>query len=160
MRMDPTDLADVSGYTFLVNGKSPAQNWTGLFKPGERVRLRFINASAMSYFDVRIPGLKMIVIQADGQNVQPVPVDEFRIAVAETYDVIVAPKDDKAYTIIAEPIDRSGYARGTLAPREGMSGDDPYLAAAHGADMSDMGMAHGMGDMKGMDDMKDWVMAE
>jgi CopA family copper-resistance protein len=154
MRMDPTDLSDVSGYTFLVNGKSPAQNWSGLFTPGERVRLRFINASAMSYFDVRIPGLKMIVIQADGQNVQPVPVDEFRIAVAETYDVIVVPQD-MAYTIMAEPIDRSGYARGTLAPREGMSAPVPTLRPRTVLSMSDMGMAHGMGDMKGMDGMKD-----
>ncbi len=157
MRMDPTDLADVSGYTFLVNGKSPAQNWTGLFKPGERVRLRFINASAMSYFDVRIPGLKLIVIQADGQNVQPVPVDEFRIAVAETYDVIVTPADDKAYTIFAEPIDRSSFARGTLAPREGMSGDVPPMRPRTVLTMADMGMAHG--DMEGMDhgsrDMRD-----
>jgi CopA family copper-resistance protein len=155
MRMDPTDLSDVSGYTFLVNGKSPAQNWSGLFTPGERVRLRFINASAMSYFDVRIPGLKMIVIQADGQNVQPVPVDEFRIAVAETYDVIVVP-EDKAYTIMAEPIDRSGYARGTLAPREGMTAPIPPLRSRTVLSMSDMGMAHGgmdhgSGDMKGMD---------
>lgn len=158
MRMDPTDLADVSGYTFLVNGKSPDQNWTGLFTPGERVRLRFINASAMSYFDVRIPGLKMIVIQADGQNVQPVPVDEIRIAVAETYDVIVVPKDDKAYSIIAEPVDRSGYARGTLAPRDGLSGEIPPMRPRTILTMSDMGMAdmqgmdHGAsGDMKGMD---------
>ena len=150
MRMDPTDLSDVSGYTFLVNGKSPAQNWSGLFTPGERVRLRFVNASAMSYFDVRIPGLKMIVIQADGQNIQPVPVDEFRIAVAETYDVIVVPQD-MAYTIMAEPIDRSGYARGTLAPREGMSAPIPQLRPRTVLNMSDMGMAHGMGDMKGMD---------
>lgn len=150
MRMDPTDLSDVSGYTFLVNGKSPAQNWSGLFTPGERVRLRFINASAMSYFDVRIPGLKMIVIQADGQNVQPVPVDEFRIAVAETYDVIVVPQD-MAYTIMAEPIDRSGYARGTLAPREGMSAPIPPLRPRTVLSMSDMGMAHDMNDMKGMD---------
>ncbi len=150
MRMDPTDLSDVSGYTFLVNGKSPAQNWSGLFTPGERVRLRFINASAMSYFDVRIPGLKMIVIQADGQNVQPVPVDEFRIAVAETYNVIVVPQD-KAYTIMAEPIDRSGYARGTLAPREGMSAPIPPTRTRTVLNMSDMGMAHDMGAMKGMD---------
>ncbi len=117
MRMDPTDMSDVSGYTFLVNGRTADDNWTGLFKPGERVRLRFINASAMTYFDVRIPGVKMIVVQADGQNVEPVPVDEFRIAVAETYDVIVVPREDKAYTIFAEPIDRSGYARATR-PRQ------------------------------------------
>ena len=98
MRMTPTDIADVSGYTFLVNGKNPAQNWTGLFEPGERVRLRFINAAAMTFFDVRIPGLKMTVVQADGNNVQPVVIDEFRIAVAETYDVIVEPEEDRAYT--------------------------------------------------------------
>lgn len=143
MRMDPTDMSDVSGYTFLVNGQSPSSNWTGLFKAGERVRLRFINASAMSYFDVRIPGLKMIVVQADGQDVEPVPVDEFRIAVAETYDVVVTPREDKAYTIFAEPIDRSGYARATLAPREGMAGDMPDRRPRTTLTMADMGMAHG-----------------
>jgi len=145
MRMDPTDMSDVSGYTFLVNGKTADENWTGLFKPSERVRLRFINASSMTYFDVRIPGLKMIVVQADGQNVEPVPVDEFRIAVAETYDVIVVPRDDKAYTIFAEPIDRSGYARATLAPREGMQGAIPDLRARSLLTMQDMGMTHGEG---------------
>lgn len=143
MRMDPTDMADVSGYTFLVNGQSPTSNWTGLFEAGERVRLRFINASAMSYFDVRIPGLKMIVVQADGQDVEPVPVDEFRIAVAETYDVVVTPREDKAYTIFAEPIDRSGYARATLAPREGMTADIPPMRPRTTLTMADMGMAHG-----------------
>lgn len=143
MRMDPTDMADVSGYTFLVNGQSPTSNWTGLFEAGERVRLRFINASAMSYFDVRIPGLKMIVVQADGQDVEPVPVDEFRIAVAETYDVVVTPREDKAYTIFAEPIDRSGYARATLAPREGMTADVPPMRPRTTLTMADMGMAHG-----------------
>ena len=143
MRMDPTDMADVSGYTFLVNGQSPTGNWTGLFRAGERVRLRFINASAMSYFDVRIPGLKMIVVQADGQDVEPVPVDEFRIAVAETYDVVVTPREDKAYTIFAEPIDRSGYARATLAPREGMTADIPPMRPRTTLTMADMGMAHG-----------------
>jgi CopA family copper-resistance protein len=160
MRMDPTDLADVTGYTFLVNGMSAAQNWTGLFKPGERVRLRFVNASSMSYYDVRIPGLKMIVVQADGSGVEPVPVDEFRIAVAETYDVIVTPKDDKAYTIFAEPIDRSGFAKATLAPREGMTGEMPKRRPRAVLNMSDMsgsmaGMDHG--SMAGMDhgDMKD-----
>lgn len=156
MRMDPTDIADVSGYTYLVNGKAPEQNWTGLFASGEKVRLRFVNASAMTYFDVRIPGLKLIVIQADGQNVQPVPVDEFRIAVAETYDVVVVP-EDKAYTIFAEPIDRSGYARATLAPREGMAGEMPARRPRTLLTMADMGMAHGDmaemgdGDMAGMD---------
>ncbi len=143
MRMDPTDMSDVSGYTFLVNGKTSKDNWTAAFKPGERVRLRFVNASAMTYFDVRIPGLKMIVVQADGQNVEPVPVDEFRIAVAETYDVVVVPKDDKAYTIFAEPIDRSGYARATLAPREGMTGEIPATRPRTLLTMADMGMAHG-----------------
>src|SRR3990167_7169550 len=114
MRMDPTDIADVTGYTFLINGQSPARNFTALFKPSERVRLRFINGAAMSYFDVRIPGLRMTVVQADGNNVQPVPVDEFRISVAETYDVIVLPREEKAYSILAESIDRTGFARATL----------------------------------------------
>jgi CopA family copper-resistance protein len=143
MRMDPTDLADVSGYTFLVNGKSPAGNWTGTFTPGERVRLRIINGSAMSFMDVRIPGLKLIVVQADGQNVEPVVVDEFRIAPAETYDVIVTPREDKAYTIFAEPIDRSGYAAGTLAPREGLRGELPERRPRTILTMEDMGMTHG-----------------
>lgn len=142
MRMSPTDLADVSGYTFLVNGKTAAQNWTGLFKAGEKVRLRFINASSMSFYDVRIPGLKMEVVQADGQNVEPVTVDEFRFAVAETYDVIVEPKEDRAYSIVAEPIDRTGFALATLAPREGMRGDAPTPRPRTLLTMSDMGMAH------------------
>lgn len=149
MRMSPTDLADVSGYTFLVNGKTPDQNWTGIFNQGERIRLRFINASAMSFYDVRIPGLKMEVVQSDGRNVEPVSVDEFRFAVAETYDVIVTPKEDKAYTIVAEPIDRSGLALATLAPREGMRGEMPEQRPRALLTMSDMGMAHG--DMAGMD---------
>ncbi|MBK9562450.1 MAG: copper resistance system multicopper oxidase [Micavibrio sp.] len=147
MRMLPTDLSDVTGYTFLTNGKTPEQNWTGIFKPGERVRLRFINASAMSFYDVRIPGLKMQVVSADGQNVEPVPVDEFRFGVAETYDVIVTPKEDKAYTIVAEPIDRTGFALGTLAPREGMKGDIPEARPRALLTMADMGMDHDMGDM-------------
>ena len=113
MRMLKTDLSDVTGYTFLVNGKTPEQNWTGLFKPNEKVRLRFINASAMSFFDVRIPNLKMTVVSADGQPVQPVNVDEFRIGTAETYDVIVEPKQAN-YQIEAESIDRSGFAIATL----------------------------------------------
>ena len=144
MRMTPTDIADVAGYTFLANGKTPGQNWTGLFKPGERVRLRFINGSAMSYFDLRIPGLKMTVVQSDGNAVQPVPVDELRIAVAETYDVIVWPKEDRAYTIFAESLDRTGYARGTLAPREGMSAEVPELRPRPLLTMSDMGVMEGM----------------
>jgi L-ascorbate oxidase len=141
--MAPTDIADVTGYTFLVNGRSPAQNWTALFKPGERVRLRFINGSAMTYFDLRIPGLKMLVVQADGNNVQPVPVDELRIAVAETYDVIVRPGDDRAYSIIAESMDRTGMARATLAPRPGMAADVPALRPRPQLTMADMGGAHG-----------------
>lgn len=147
MRMMPTDIADVSGYSFLVNGKSTDDNWTGLFEPGERVRLRFINGSAMTYFDVRIPGLKMTVVQADGNNVQPVGVDEFRIAVAETYDVIVQPKEDRAFSILAESIDRSGFARGTLAPRDGMKLALPELRERPLLTMSDMSMA----SMGGMD---------
>ncbi len=158
MRMLPTDLSDVTGYTFLTNGKTPEQNWTGIFKPGERVRLRFINASAMSFYDVRIPGLKMQIVSADGQNVEPVPVDEFRFGVAETYDVIVTPKEDKAYTIAVEPIDRTGFALGTLAPREGMRGEIPQARERALLTMADMGMDHDMGgmghgnmDMSGMD---------
>lgn len=147
MRMDPTDLSDVSGYTFLINGKSASANWTGLFKPGERVRLRFVNAAAMTYFDLRIPGLKMIVVAADGQNVMPVPVDEIRLAIAETYDVIVTPDEDKAYTIFAQSLDRSGHARGTLAPREGMEAAIPPMRARTLLTMNDMGM----GSMEGMD---------
>lgn len=154
MRMDPTDLADVSGYTFLINGKSAKANWTGLFKPGERVRLRFINASAMTYFDLRIPGLKMILVAADGQNVQPVVVDEIRMAIAETYDVIVTPRDDKAYTIFAQSLDRTGYARGTLAPRNGMEAAVPPIRARSLLTMADMGMGDmsmDHTDMSGMD---------
>jgi FtsP/CotA-like multicopper oxidase with cupredoxin domain len=140
MRMMRTDLSDISGYTFLVNGKSPEQNWTGIFKTGERVRLRFINASATSIFDVRIPGLKMNVVQADGQNVEPVIVDEFRFAPAETYDVVVTPKEDKAYTIAAESIDRSGFAIGTLASAEGMKGEVPAHRPRALLSMVDMNM--------------------
>ena len=159
MRMDPTDLADVTGYAFLVNGRGPQDNWTGLFAPGQRVRLRFINASAMSFYDVRIPGLPMTVVAADGQNVQPVRVDEFRIGVAETYDVVVLPREDKAYTIFAEPLDRSGYARATLAPREGMEGPIPEQRPRTILSMADMGMAmggmdHGAMAMPGMDHSK------
>jgi CopA family copper-resistance protein len=156
MRMNPRDLADVSAatYTYLTNGTTPAGNWTGLFNRGEKVRLRFINGSAMSFFDVRIPGLKMTVVAADGLNVHPVAVDEFRIGVAETYDVIVEPSDDRAYTLFAQSADRSGYARGTLAPRSGMKADVPLLDPVPTLTMADMGMSmhgmHGM-DMAGMD---------
>jgi CopA family copper-resistance protein len=151
MRMDPTDIQDVTGatYSYLLNGRGPASNWIGLFKPGERVRLRFINSSSMTYFNVRIPGLAMTVVQADGQDVQPVAVDEFQIAVAETYDVIVTPEDDKAFTIFAESMDRSGYACGTLAPRPGMSAEIPPLRPRPLLTMADMGMSHT--DMGGMD---------
>jgi CopA family copper-resistance protein len=149
MRMDPTDLADVTGYQFLVNGKGPQDNWTGLFTPGERVRLRIINASAMSFFDVRIPGLPMTILSADGQNVQPVRVEEFRFGIGETYDVMVLPREDKAYTLFAEPIDRSGYARATLAPRQGMQGEIPKLRPRTILTMEDMGMAHGGMDHSG-----------
>lgn len=139
--MTPTDLADVTGatYTYLMNGAAPDGNWTGLFKPGEKIRLRFINGSAMSYFDVRIPGLKMTVVAADGQPIEPVSVDEFRIAVAETYDVIVEPSDQQAYTIFAQSLDRTGYARGTLALREGLNAPVPDMDPRPLVSMADMG---------------------
>ena len=143
MRMMPTDIEDLQGFTPVINGKGPAQNWTGLFEPGERVRLRFINSSAMTYFDIRIPGVKMTVVQADGNNVQPVSVDEFRIAVAETYDVIVRLKEDKAYSILAESMGRTAMGRATLAPREGMVADAADLRDAPLLTMADMGHAHG-----------------
>ncbi|WP_293850107.1 copper resistance system multicopper oxidase [Steroidobacter sp.] len=153
MRMNPTDIQDVGGYayTYLMNGVAPGSNWTGLFSRGERVRLRFINGSAMSIFDVRIPDLKLTVVAADGQDVEPVTVDEFRIATAETYDVIVEPKDDRAYSIFAQAMDRTGYALGTLAPREGMQADIPPLDPRPLLTMGDMGMAH---DMSGMGQMQ------
>jgi len=149
MRMDPRDILDVNGttYTYLVNGHGPEENWTGLFRPGERVRLRIINASAMSIFNVRIPGLAMTVVQADGQNVRPVETDELQISVAETYDVIVRPTMDRAYTIVSEAIDRSGMARATLAPRMGMSAEVPALREVPTLTMRDMGMGGGMGGM-------------
>ena len=151
MRMDPTDLADVSGhaYTYLLNGSSPAGNWTGLFRRGEKVRLRIINGSSMSIFDVRIPGLKLTVVATDGQDVEPVTVDEFRIGTAEVYDVIVEPKDDRAYTIFAQSLDRTGYARGTLAPQPGMQAEVPALDPLPLLTMMDMGMGmgHDMGSM-------------
>ena len=146
MRMDPSDVADVTGstYQYLVNGHGPADNWTALFAPGERVRLRIVNASAMTTFNVRIPGLAMTVVQADGQAVRPVTVDEMQVAVAETYDVIVTPAEDRAYAIVGETIDRSGMARATLAPRAGMAAAVPALRRRPIADMKDMGMG-GMG---------------
>lgn len=127
MRMAPTDIVDVTGYTFLMNGQTADKNWTGTFKTGERIRLRFINAAASTYFDISIPGLKMEVVQADGQNLQPVTIDQFNIAIAETYDVVVTPKEDIAYTVFAQAMDRSGYVRGTLAPKVGMTASIPKM---------------------------------
>jgi len=150
MRMNPADLADVTAatYTYLMNGKTPAGNWTGLFRAGERIRLRFINGAASTIFDVRIPGLKMTVVAADGQDVEPVSVDEFRIAVAETYDVIVEPDDERAYTVFAQSIDRGGFVRGTLAPRPGMQAEVPAMDSPVLLSMGDM-----MGDMHAMHGM-------
>jgi CopA family copper-resistance protein len=161
MRMNQTDIADVTGYTytFLMNGVTPDSGWTGLFKRGEKVRLRFINGAAMTIFDIRIPGLKMTVVATDGQNIEPVSVDEFRIGVAETYDVVVEPSDDSAYTIFAQTIDRSGYARGTLTPDAALTAEVPAMDYAPVLSHADMGMAamggmdhsgHDMGSMKGM----------
>ena len=162
MRMSDRDIADVTGstYTYLMNGVTPEQGWVGVFKRGEKVRLRIVNAAAMTIFDVRIPGLKMTVVASDGQNIEPVTVDEFRIGVAETYDVIVEPSDDSAYTFFAQSIDRSGYTRGTLTPDAGLIAEvpkmDPPLILGH----RDMGMDHSMhamgaaGAMQGMDHSK------
>ncbi len=151
MRMNPTDIADVTGatYSYLLNGTAPEDNWTGIFRPGERVLLRVINAAAGSYFDVRIPGVAMTVLQASGQPVEPVETDEFRIALAETYDVLVTLPEDRAYTLFAEAMDRSGFAAGTLAPRAGMRGDHPPRRRRPVLTMMDMGMDHGA--MPGMD---------
>ncbi|MBU0931793.1 MAG: copper resistance system multicopper oxidase [Alphaproteobacteria bacterium] len=148
MRMDPTDISDVTGstYSFLINGHGTPENWTGLFAPGERVRLRIVNASAMTNFNIRLPGLPMTVVQCDGQHVQPVETDEFQIGIAESYDVIVQPTEAKAYGLIAEAIDRSGQVRATLAPQIGMVAPIPDLRARPLLTMKDMGM-----DMSGMD---------
>ena len=139
MRMNPTDLGDLSAstLTYLMNGQTPAGNWTGLFSPGERVRLRFINAAGNSFYDIRIPGLKMTVVQADGQNVEPVSVDEFRFGPGETYDVVVEPEND-AYTIFSQSMERTGYARGTLAVRHGLTAPTPALDAVEWLAMRDM----------------------
>jgi len=149
MRMDPADIADVtaSTYTYLINGHGPADNWTGLFAPGEAIRLRFINAAAMTSFNVRIPGLRFTVVQADGLSIRPIDVDEFQIGVAETYDAIVRPTEDRAFTIVGESIDRSGMARATLAPRVGMTAEVPPLRPRPLATMPDMGIM----DMAGME---------
>jgi len=151
MRMDPTDISDVSGttYSYLVNGHGQQENWTGLFTPGEAIRLRVINASAMTNFNVRLPGLPMKVVAADGNAVDPVETDEFQIAVAETYDVIVTPPDNRAYAFVAEAIDRSGLMRATLAPIAGMVAPTPPLRERPVLTMRDMGM-----DMSGMSDME------
>ena len=151
MRMNYTDLSDISAYTYtyLMNGTTPAGNWTGLFRPGEKVRLRFINSGSMTFFDVRIPGLKMTVVQADAQNVEPVTVDEFRIGPAETYDVIVTPEEE-AYTLFAQSMDRTGYARGTLATRAGMTAAVPSPDKPEPLTMGDMMGDMGGGGMAGM----------
>ena len=150
MRMSPTDLADLSAatLTYLMNGTTPAGNWTGLFRPGERVRLRFINGAANTFYDVRVPGLKLTVVQADGVNVEPVTVDEFRFGPGETYDVIVEPKDE-AYTVFAQSMDRTGFARGTLAVREGLAAPVPAVDTPEWLTMADMMGAMG-GGMAGM----------
>ena len=155
MRMNRTDLSDVTGatYTYLMNGQAPAGNWTGLFAPGERVRLRFVNGSAMSYFDVRIPGLSMRVVAADGQYVHPVSVDEFRIASGETFDVIVEPSGQDAFCIWAQSLDRTGYASGTLAVRAGMRAPMPELGRRPVLTMDDMGHGRHEGMSGAMTDM-------
>ena len=153
MRMMKTDIEDVQGFIPLINGKTASDNWTGLFKKGEKIRLRFINSSAMTYFDIKIPGLKMTVVAADGNNIQPVRVDEFRIAVAETYDVIVKPEEDIAYSIFAASMAKSAFGRATLAPREGMQANIPTMGDRPSLTMADMSMDHGNMDMsmEGMD---------
>jgi len=145
MRMDPTDISDITAatYTYLINGHSPAENWTGLFRPGERVRLRIINTAAQTIFNVRIPGLKLIVVGTDGIDVRPVEVEEFQIGNAETYDLIVVP-EDRAYSFVAESIDRSGMGVATLAPRAGMRAAVPPLRERPTLTMTDMGMGMGM----------------
>lgn len=163
MRMSSRDLLDVTGstYTYLMNGRDNSTNWTALYKPGEKIRLRVINGSAMTFFDFRIPGLEMMVVSADGQPIKPVTVDEFRIGVAETYDVIVTPKNDRPYMLFAESMDRSGYVRGTLATEMGQEAPVPELRPVPERGMAAMGMGHEMdgmemqssdGDQSAMDD--------
>jgi CopA family copper-resistance protein len=161
MRMSPRDIADVTGatYRYLINGHATADNWNGIFQTGERIRLRIINASAMTIFNVRIPGLPMTVVQSDGLNVEPIEIDEFQIGVAETYDVIVTPKEERAYAFVAESVDRSGQAVATFGPRPGMRAEAPALRQVPTLTMVDMGMAshagHGSAQMggAGMEDM-------
>jgi len=150
--MSDRDISDVTGatYTFLMNGQTPDQGWTGLFNKGEKVRLRFINAAAMTLFDVRIPNVKMTVVAADGQNIEPVTIDDFRIGVAETYDVVVEPEADKAHVIIAQAIDRTGFAYGVLTPDVNMKAELPELDPSPILTMADMGMNHDMADMQTM----------
>jgi len=151
MRMSDRDLSDVTGYTYtyLMNGLNPNSHYKALFKKGEKIRLRFINSSAMTFFDIRIPNLKMKVVATDGNNVHPVEVDEFRIGVAETYDVIVEPQTDEAYAIFAQSFDRSGYAIGSLTSSKDKIASTPKMDALPILNHSDMGM--NMGNMKGMD---------
>mgnify|MGYP005990888041 CR=1 FL=1 len=153
MRMSARDILDVTGstYTYLLNGRDNTTNWTALYKPGEKVRLRVINGSAMSFFDFRIPGLQMTVVSADGQPVKPVTVDEFRIGVAETYDVVVSPQGNRPYTLFAESMDRSGYVRGTLATQLGQAAPVPELRPVPERGMAAMGMSHAMDDMQSSD---------
>ncbi len=160
MRMSDRDISDVTGYTYtyLMNGRTPEEGWLGLFKRGEKVRLRFINGSAMTIFDVRIPGLKMTVVASDGQNIDPLSIDEFRIGVAETYDVVVEPDDDSAYTIFAQSIDRTGYTRGTLTPNADWTAAIPEMDPPPILGHRDMGMGmdhsmHGNSGMSGMQGM-------
>ncbi len=155
MRMTPTDLSDVNAhtYTYLINGTTSLGNWTGLFAPGEKVRLRFINGAAMTHFDVRIPGLTMTVVAVDGQNVHPVSIEEFRIAPAETFDVIVTPSGQDAFTLFAQDIGRTGYVSGTLAVRNGLRAPVPPVDPRPILSMADMGhggMGHGGMDHSGM----------
>ena len=153
-RMLPTDISDVTGstYTYLANGRGPNEGLEYLFRPGERVRLRLINGSAMTFFNVRIPGLAMTVVAADGQPVAPVEVDELQMGVAETYDVVVTPTAT-AYTIVGEAMDRSGWAIATLAATPGARAPLPEKRLAPLLTMADMGMDHGPGQHS-MRDMK------
>ncbi|RKZ98398.1 MAG: hypothetical protein DRQ46_02255 [Gammaproteobacteria bacterium] len=157
MRMSDRDISDVTGmtYTFLINGQTPEQAWTGLFEKGDKVRLRFINAAAMTLFDVRIPNMKMTVVAADGQNIEPVTVDDFRIGVAETYDVIVEPEADQAHTIFAQAIDRTGFAYGVLTPDLNLNSELPELDPVPILTMADMGMNHGDMNNDSMIDMSE-----
>ncbi|KRG60434.1 copper resistance protein CopA, partial [Stenotrophomonas koreensis] len=151
MRMTPTDLSDINAntYTYLLNGHTPAANWTGLFRPGERVLLRLINGSAMTHFDIRIPGLKLTVVAADGQYVHPVSVDELRIATAETFDVLVEPTGQDAFTVFAQDMGRTGFACGTLATRPGLAAVVPALDRRPLLSMADMAHDHGSGHGSG-----------